>query len=52
MNSYTYKFVWTDKDKVIQTKYVDAPSKVDAKRLFEEWFGFAPSDNLVTITRL
>jgi hypothetical protein len=52
MNSYVYKFVWVDKDKKQQTKYVDAPSEVDAKIIFKEWFGFEPKVPSVIITRL
>jgi hypothetical protein len=52
MNSYVYKFVWVDADKVTQTKYVDAASKVDAKATFKEWFGFEPKEPSVAITRL
>jgi len=50
MSSFTYKFVWTNKNKVVQTNYVDAPSLADAKRIFEEWFGVDPKS--ATITRL
>lgn len=52
MNSYVYKFVWTDSNKVVQTKHVDAPSLVDAKIIFKEWFGFEPKAPSVVITRL
>jgi hypothetical protein len=52
MNNYVYKFVWTDTTKVEQTKFVDAPSKNEAKVLFKEWFGFDPKEPKVQITRL
>lgn len=52
MNSYVYRFVWIDSDKVTQTKHVDAASKIDAKVIFKEWFGFEPKEPSVTITRL
>jgi hypothetical protein len=52
MNSYVYKFVYTDSNKVVQTKHVDAPSLVDAKRTFKEWFGFEPKEPSVVVTRL
>lgn len=52
MNSYVYKFVWTDTNKVVHTEHVDAPSRVDAKVIFKEWFGFEPKEPSVVITRL
>ena len=52
MNSYTYKFEWLDKTKERHTKYVDAPSLIDAKAKFKEWFGFEPKAPAVLINRL
>lgn len=52
MNSYVYKFVWTDKANNVITKYLDAPSKMDAKHIFKEEFGFEAKAPSVTITRL
>jgi hypothetical protein len=52
MNSYVYRFIWVDKDKVTQTKHVYAPCKTDAKIIFKECFEFEPKEPSVSITRL
>jgi hypothetical protein len=51
MNSYVYRFVWIDSNQT-RTEHVDAPSKVDAKVIFKEWFGFEPKEPSVIISRL
>jgi len=50
--SYTYKFVWLDKNKNENVKYIYAASMVDAKQDFKETFGFEPKPPQVLIKRL
>lgn len=52
MLSYTYKFVWLDKNKNENVKYIYAASMVDAKQDFKETFGFEPKPPQVLIKRL
>ena len=43
----TYHFSWNGRN-----KFVDASTYSEARRLFQERFGFWPSDELVNITIL
>ena len=50
MSRYTYKFTWTDRGRE-RDSYIDAPSLVEAKKLFKEWFGIEADDS-VKVVRL
>jgi len=52
MHRYTYKFSWKDKDGVLQVKYLDNRSQVEAEEDFERTFGMSITGDKVFVRRL